>query len=138
MAAEVCEIMNETVNRLCAQVGDHPLSMLCPPRPATPDCDGETLTQALVCLLNDALSCTDPSCSVVFSGDIQDNFVTFLISDDGGSLPEEELQSIFHVPGSELALGRELIESCGGTLTACNEPHGGLSYVTVIPLKTDK
>lgn len=132
---DACEIMNETVDRLSAQVGDHPLSMLCPVRAVTPDCDAETLTRGLVCLLNDALSCTAPNCSVVFSGDVHDGHISFLISDDGGSLPEEELESIFHVPGSELALGRELIESCGGTLTACNEPHGGLSYVAVIPLK---
>ena len=135
MTADVCEIMNETVNRLSAQLGDHPLSMLCPVRPAMADCDGETLTQALVCLLNDALSCTEPSCSVVFSGDVMDDHISFLVSDDGGSLPEEELQSIFHVPGSELELSRQLIESCGGTLTACNEPHGGLSYVAVVPLR---
>ena len=86
--------------------------MLCPVRPAVPDCDSETLTRALVCLLNDALSCTDPSCSVVFSGDIHDDHICFLVSDDGGSLPEEELQSIFHVPGSELELSRQLMESC--------------------------
>ena len=135
MTADACEIMNETVDRLSAQVGDHPLSMLCPVRPACPDCDAETLTRGLVCLLNDALSCTAPNCSVVFSGDVHDEHISFLISDDGGSLPEEELQTIFHVPGSELALGRELIESCGGTLAACNEPHGGLSYVATIPLK---
>ena len=135
MLMDACEIMNETVNRLSAQVGDHPLSMLCPLRPAVPDCDAEALTRGLVCLLNDALSCTAPNCSVVFSGDIHDDHICFLVSDDGGSLPEEELAGIFHVPGSELALGRELIESCGGTLTACNEPHGGLSYVAMVPLK---
>jgi len=135
MSADVCEIMNATVDRLSAQLGDHPLSMLCPVRSAEPDCDSEVLIQGLACLLNDALSCTDPSCSVVFSGDVHDGYISFLVSDDGGSLPEEELESIFHVPGSELALGRELIESCGGTLAACNEPHGGLSYVATIPLK---
>lgn len=135
MTADACTIMNETVNRLSAQVGDHPLSMLCPVHAAVPDCDAETLTRALICLLNDALSCTAPNCSVVFSGDVNDDHITFLISDDGGSLPEEELQSIFYVPGSELSLGRELIERCGGSLTACNEPHGGLSYVAVVPLK---
>ena len=135
MTADVCEIMNETVNRLCTQIGDHPLSMLCPVRPAIPDCDSETLTGVLVCLLHDALSCTEPSCSVVFSGDVHDDHISFLVSDDGGSLPEEELQSIFHVPGSELELGRKLIEDCGGTLAVCNEPHGGLSYVVTIPLK---
>ncbi len=127
--------MRKAVQRTSAMVGDHALSVLCPVREVSVECREEALVQALVYLLSDAFTCTQPECSVFFTAEKVGDRVIFTLSDDGGSFTDGDAQGVFHIPNSELNLCRELIAECGGEVRAeCNE-QGGMTFTASVPVK---
>jgi len=76
-----------------------------------------------------------------------DNNAVVQVIDNGPGVPEEEISSIFDRfwrgeksrarvhggAGLGLAISKQLVESQGGTITAANQPEGGLAITITLP-----
>jgi signal transduction histidine kinase len=99
------------------------------------------LKQALLNLLTNALDASPPSgrVSVVLRG--EEEGVRVAVSDQGGGIPEADLERLFSPffstkekgTGLGLTLAQKIVELHGGTLTAHNNPEGGATFVVELP-----
>jgi two-component system C4-dicarboxylate transport sensor histidine kinase DctB len=101
--------------------------------------DGPRLEQVVVNLLQNALDAaagsTDPRVSLLVR-DVPDNRVTIEVRDTGPGLPETIRAQVFDAffttksdgLGLGLAIARGIVEDCGGSLNAMDDPAGGAVF----------
>lgn len=79
---------------------------------------------------------------LTFATGLADEKAELCVSDTGNGIPEERLSSIFEPfyttkqagTGLGLSIARAIVETYGGTISACNGPGGGAIFRMVLPL----
>ena len=114
--------------------------------------DADRAQEVLRHLLANALKFTRRGGTVTLGCEVDAAVVHFIVADTGRGIPHAHQESIFHpfvqvekgltrsVDGSGLglAVGRELAERMGGTLTVASEVGVGSRFVLTLPLLEDK
>ena len=114
--------------------------------------DGDRAREVLRHLLANALKFTRRGGKVTLGCEVDADAVHFVVADTGRGIPSAHQESIFHpfvqvekgltrsVDGSGLglAVGRELAERMGGTLTVTSEVDVGSRFVLTLPLMRDE
>lgn len=122
--------------------------------------DDDKILQVIHNLLSNAVKYTSEGKSITLSYEITElsesvalsainSILTFIISDQGIGLPEDEVDSIFNKfiqssktntgaggTGLGLAICKEIINGHGGTISAMNNPDGGAIFKFVIPMRS--
>ncbi|MBK5276861.1 MAG: response regulator [Desulfuromonadales bacterium] len=104
--------------------------------------DPDKLEQVLVNLLKNAIDATVPGGAILLSLTADDKNVRFKVDDEGHGISEALAEKIFEVfyttkkngTGMGLAISRNIAEAHGGSLTACNNEHGGATFTVTLPL----
>ena len=114
--------------------------------------DADRAQEVLRHLLANALKFTRRGGTVTLDCEVDAGVVHFIVADTGRGIPHAHQESIFHpfvqvekgltrsVDGSGLglAVGRELAERMGGTLTVTSEVGVGSRFVLTLPLLDDE
>ena len=114
--------------------------------------DADRVQEVLRHLLANALKFTRRGGTVTLGCEVDAGVVHFFVADTGRGIPHAHQESIFHpfvqvekgltrsVDGSGLglAVGRELAERMGGTLTVASEVGVGSRFVLTLPLLEDE
>lgn len=108
--------------------------------------DSDKLLQVIRNLISNAIKFTAEEKSITLSYQKTVSDISFVISDQGTGIPEDELNSVFNKfvqsskiktgtggTGLGLAICKEIIEGHGGTISAANNPNGGAIFTFVIP-----
>jgi two-component system sensor histidine kinase KdpD len=144
---DISEIIGVTVKRFDYCFLDRPLTMLIAPRLPLVQVDFVLIEQVLVNLLDNACSYTPENTRITIEARQHEKWAEIIISDTGRGIPEADLERIFdkfyRVPGTAtggtglgLSISRGLIEAHDGTLTAENQPEGGVRFVIRLPINT--
>jgi two-component system, NtrC family, sensor histidine kinase KinB len=102
--------------------------------------DSTRVSHVFANLFSNALKYTDPGGKITLSGEADEEYVRFLVSDTGKGIPERYLQTIFEqffrIPDQEaesgvglgLAIAKEIVEAHGGTITAASREAEGSTF----------
>jgi two-component system sensor histidine kinase CpxA len=108
----------------------------------------ELLGRALENVIRNGLRYTAPGTSVEISTAVRDNRVTIRVRDHGPGVPQEHLEKLFKPffrvadarerdsggTGIGLAIARQAVLLHGGSITADNDPQGGLVVTITLPV----
>ncbi len=111
------------------------------------DADPGLIALVLRQLLDNALKYASPSASIGISAERLDDNIIVHVSNDGPTIPPEELSSIFQkfyrgrdvrerIPGTGLGLtiAREIVATHGGTLSVSSQPGAGVRFSFTLPV----
>jgi len=109
--------------------------------------DYERIQQVLSILIHNALSYTSCNGHVTLSMEVQDDFISYSVADDGIGIPDEEKKHIFkrfyrvdhsrnekeHF-GLGLSIAYEIIQAHQGSILVSDTPGGGSTFTVKLPL----
>lgn len=113
------------------------------------DVDGQLIIQTLTNLIDNAIKHTHPKSKINVHFAKLNKSVQFEVSDNGGGISEEQLDSIFndytsfqHISGDKkrgvglgLSICKTIVEAHGGWIQALNNAEGGATFRFEIPCK---
>lgn len=143
------EIVAEAIGHVKKRAQGHTILTNIPDELILLEVDGVLITQVLVNLLDNAVNYTPVGSIILVSLNKTEDAVSFVVSDNGPGIPEEERLHLFerfrpqqnkpsgirHGFGLGLTLCKSIIETHGGTIFIKNaEPHG-TTVVFSLPAK---
>lgn len=110
--------------------------------------DENKIRRVFTNIWSNSLKYAGETAAINIVAEVNNNFVTIELGDDGTGVPEEDLDKIFarfyRVEASRsrekggtglgLAICRDIIEGHGGQITAKNNEEGGLSVIFTLPI----
>jgi two-component system sensor histidine kinase KdpD len=141
------EVVGAAINRMEAQLADHPVSVDLPPELPLVSLDEVLMEQLFVNLLENAVKHTPAGTPVAVSARVQDDRLRIQVTDQGEGLAPEELERIFERfyrvnrgtgadgYGLGLAICRLIAKVHGGDIAAVDAPGGGLRIDLTLPLR---
>ncbi|HRN67968.1 MAG TPA: sensor histidine kinase KdpD [Promineifilum sp.] len=142
---DVREIIGVAANRLSSCLMERSLTIDSQSDLPLVKLDFVLIEQVLVNLLDNACAYTPPGTHIRIQARELNGWCELTISNDGPPIPTADLERIFdkfyRVPGQVitgtglgLSISRGLVEAHGGTLTAENQPTGGVRFTLRLPM----
>jgi two-component system, OmpR family, sensor histidine kinase KdpD len=143
---DISDIINITLNRLEPHIKKHKISVNCPEDIPLIRVDYNLISQALYCIINNALVHTGVMAPVAISVSCEERGVSVTIEDEGPGLPEQDMEKLFdkfyHIGkaqtngglGLGLSISKGIVELHGGRITAGNRKEGGARFVIFLPV----
>lgn len=115
--------------------------------PLTVILDEKLLRNVLTNLLSNAIKFSPGKASIFFRVQGSDEELSFVVTDEGIGIPEEELEKIFEpftrgksvnaIPGTGLGLSivKKAVELLNGKLTVASQPLQGTTFTVTIPIQ---
>lgn len=140
------EMLVECVGRMNTLANDRDISLWVDiDEPVEVICDAPTLQRVLMNILDNAITHSPESSTVMAHLGLRDGCAAITISDTGPGIPEEHLPKIFDrfyrsdgprsTPGSGLglAIAKTIIEAHGGTIQLASTPASGTVVTILLP-----
>ena len=142
----VDDVISDAVTRVISHIGNHSIEVSQPDDVVLVEMDGRLIRQVLVNLIENAIRHSEPSSLITVEAEREGNCMAFRVSDNGGGIAPDMLDSVFDrfVSGKPLdrrnkgiGLGlsvcKAIVEAHDGTIRAFNNDSGGATFEFFLP-----
>jgi two-component system sensor histidine kinase KdpD len=142
------ELVAGAVSRIRKRAKNNEIAVSMPDELIMIPVEGTLIEQVMVNLIDNAVKHTPEHSKVRVTVEKDAGSVVFSVSDNGLGIPEEEFPLVFdrfytsrqarqgrRGFGLGLAICKSIVEAHGGSITACNGPHGGAVFRFALPEK---
>ncbi len=144
---DISDIIGTTLGRLEPHLKKHAVSVNCPDDIPLVRVDYTLMTQALYCIVHNALVHTKEGTPVALSVSRIADGIAIAVEDQGEGLPGDDVQKLFDKfyradalyssggLGLGLSISKGIVELHGGTITAENRETGGARFTIYLPVE---